>query len=294
MTALCSRRGYRTFVTLLLCAAAAYGCGQRSWSGDVCDLAAKTPVLFVHGSNLTSETWQPMLEAFARSGYPPEFLVAIDMLPRDGDNIAAAERFIAPAVESLHEGKTEYLSRRGCSGSGPGKVDIVAHSMGAVSARWYANRMAPEKIRTLLTIAGANHGTDKLCGTPGAGDAQLCPAFSESGSVDNLQSTLNGTRAEHIDETPYGIGIDERSDTRIAPTEHRRIRFFTVRIDPDEWIVPADSATLDGAGTAAVDTRRFASVRETSPGNFLFLGNISHDDLPADPGLIQFVLFLLS
>ena len=223
----------------------------------------------------------------------PEFLMAVDMVPRDGDNIVAARRFITPAMETLLDKQAELLSKHGCPDRRLGKVDIVAHSMGAVSARWYTNRMAPERARTLITIAGANHGTDRLCGRPGSGDRQLCPTYSESVAADNLQSMLNGTPAEWIDETPYGVGIDARAESRVAPTEQRSIRFFTIRIDPDDWIVPADSAMLDGAGTTAISAGYFPLLSETSTGNFLFLGNTRHDDLPADPDLIQFVLFLL-
>ena len=279
---------------LLAFPAIACGCGPQSTADETCAVSMKTPVLFVHGSGMTAKTWQTMIETFESAGYPPEFLMAIDMIPRDGDNIRAASRFIAPAVRSLLEERADFLYRHGCHETGRKKVDIVAHSMGAVSARWYTNRMSPESVRTLITIAGANHGTDRLCGRPGSGDAQLCPAFSESDRADNLQAILNGTRAERIDETPYGVGIDANTESRVAPTIDRRIRFFTIRIDPDEWIVPASSAILDGAEAIRINAERFPLLRETSTGNFLFLGNTGHDDLPLDPHLIRFVLFLLT
>lgn len=181
----------------------------------------------------------------------------------------------------------------GCQGAPPAEVDIVAHSMGAFSARWFARFVMAEKVRTIVTLAGANHGTDMLCGLSGVGNRQMCPAYSESGGNDNIQRKLNGTGALPVDETPFGLGADRGDRARIPPDGRRRIVYFTVRLDPDEWIVPADSAVLDGAGGKAIEGIDELPVIETSSGNFLFQGPTSHDGLPSDPELIQFVFHLL-
>lgn len=267
---------------------------QQAIDDDLaCSNVPSAALLFVHGSGLTPATWQPMIDHFLAAGYPADFLLAADLLPRDGDNVAAAENTISSAVRILQENSDTYFSRHGCAHSGPEKIDIVAHSMGAISARWYASFVNPDDVRTIVTIAGANHGTDMLCGRPGPGDKQLCPAFSDSTDPEDVQKKLNGTAEAPVDETPYGLGNDSPDITPIRPIDDRRIVYISIRLDPDRWIVPADSAILDGAGGKPVNTANFPSLLESSPGNYIFVKQISHDDLPSNAELIRFVKQLL-
>ncbi len=261
-------------VLILLCAVTP----ARPASG-----APEVPVLFVHGSGLDSSTWETMQSALRAAGYPRDWLHAIDMRPPDGDNVRSAEKFIAPAVEVLLNAARQRADHPPVT-----RVDIVAHSMGAVSARWFAARMHPEKVRTLITLAGANHGTDALCGATGSGDRQMCPAFGG----DSVQRDLNGTPDAPLDETPYGLGADPSHVPRIEPDAARGILYLTLRIEPDRWIVPARSALLTGAGGAgSAHTHRY--FRETSPGNWLFLGGVDHDTLPMDGAVIDWVARVL-
>ena len=264
-------------------------------TGQACDAWARHPILFVHGSGMTPATWSAMQATFVTLGYRPEYLHAIELIPRDGDNRRAAERMIAPAVDQLISVANERFRDRSCPGAPPAKVDIVAHSMGAFSSRWYAAMVAPAKVRRLLSIAGANHGTETLCDRPGAGDRQLCPAFDGRLGPGRLQAMLNGMPDEPRDETPYGSGVDSPRVERIPPDTDRRIVFYSIRIDPDRWIIPTDSAILDGAGGLASFAPNVAHFRETSPGNLLYLGGGRHDGLPAQPEIIEFAYqFLLT
>jgi len=235
-----------------------------------------------------------MIEEFRKAGYPGSFLQAIDLVPRDGDNIAAAKAQIAEAVEALIDSVHRARSQYGCPGLTPrARVDLVAHSMGAVSSRWYAKFISPESVRTLVTIAGANHGTDELCGRTGTGDSQLCPAFAKSAELSEIQVSLNGLPGGDIDETPYSSSPDPLDIESVYPTPSRLITYFSIRLDPDRWIVPAESALLSGAGSPAKSSQHFPALQETSPGNFLFQRRVSHDDLPTDPAVIEFVRYLL-
>lgn len=252
-----------------------------------------TPVLFVHGSGLSSGSFETMIAAFTDRGYPPEYLSAVDMVPNDGDNVRAAETFIAEGVEQLLASSKSAATKSGCSEIPPEKVDMVAHSMGAFSSRWFARFVGPERVRTIVTLAGANHGTNKLCGRSGTGDRQMCPAFSDQTGGDDVQHRLNGTSSMPLDETPFGVGADPQPAGRIPPDDRRSISYFTVRLEPDAWIEPADSAMLDGAGGATAQATDGFPLEETSNGNFLFRGQTSHDDLPYHPALIRFVLQIL-
>jgi pimeloyl-ACP methyl ester carboxylesterase len=249
------------------------------------------PVLFVHGSGLSSATWDELRAHLVEAGYPETYLRAVDMHPRHGSNPRAARRYIAPAVEALLRNAQRHA--RTAALQSPAKVDIVAHSMGAISSRWYLALHRPDRIRRWIGIAPANHGTNALCGHPGAGDRELCPAFAATSRQSSVQFRLNGGMNSDHDETPYGLGLDRTGAERVPPEERRAIVYYTLRIDPDPWIVPADSAVLDGAGGLHLSFAARA-FRETSLGNFLFLGAVDHDDLPKDQRVIDWVRAVLT
>lgn len=250
------------------------------------------PVLFVHGSGLNAALWQEMTAALELAGYPSSYLHAVELMPRDGSNVRAAERIIGPAIQRLLE-----RIRREAAAAGspvPNQVDIVAHSMGAVSTRWFILEHQPERVRRWIGIVPANHGTNALCGYSGAGDRELCPAFAADGRKNRVQVRLNGTRLQPRDETPFGLGADGAGRPRIPPDQRRAIVYYTLRIEPDRWIEPAASAVLDGAGGLSLPNERWPDFRETSPGNFLFLDAVGHDDLPRDPRVADWVNSILT
>ena len=258
-----------------------------------CDRFQASPVLFVHGSGLGSSTWDEMIRRFNRAGYPDSYLNAVDLIPNDGDNILAAEKQISAAMNRLLEDTGRAHSASGCTGIAPAKGAIVAHSMGAVSGRWYATKVAPKKVSALISLAGSNHGTDALCRLSGDGDRQMCPAYSENDRVDAVQVMLNGTGERPVDETPYGIGKDTDPEITVPPDNDRQILYLTIRIEPDEWIVPASSAMLNGAGGIPIPGTADLPVSETSDGNFIFGARTSHDYLPSHPDVIRFVWLAL-
>jgi pimeloyl-ACP methyl ester carboxylesterase len=250
----------------------------------------RTPVLFVHGHGLTSETWSHMRVDLAQRGYPGEYLEAVDIVPNTMANARAAETVIAPGVERLLARAQTAARRAGAPADDPTRVDLVAHSMGAVGARWYAAKLRPDRVRTWIAIAGANHGTEALCPYRDDAAREMCPAFASRG----IQAALNGTADSPLDETPFGLGTDRPGTLRIPPDGTRTISYITVRIDPDPWITPARSALLDGAGGLDLALPRDLPVIETSPGNYLFRRQVSHDPLPEHAELIRFVALVLT
>ena len=257
---------------------------------------SKTPVLFVHGAGLSSKTWNKMIKYFISIGYPSEFLQAIDLIPSYGSNKSAAINFIKPAAEDLLQRANIAIQGENYPGEPPEKIDIVSHSMGAVSSRFYATNINPAKVRKWISIAGANHGTNALCSlsNKGEGSREMCPAFASNTKESDIQVLLNGTPTEPADETPYGLGLDENKVKRIPPDEMRNILYFTIRIEPDQWIKPEHSAILDGSGGVSISIPHESPITETSPGNFLFQKKVGHDPLPKNSELIRFVALLLS
>jgi pimeloyl-ACP methyl ester carboxylesterase len=255
---------------------------------------ARTPVLFVHGYGMDSSIWQTMITRLMSLGYPREYLGAVEIAPNRMANIEAAQAIIKPKAISLL-GDARALARRvGFSGEGPLRLDIVSHSMGAVSSRYFAAKLHPELVRTWIALAGANHGTDVLCSRSDDSAKEMCPAFATSLQESVVQVALNGTPSAPVDETPFGLGVDRTGIDSIVPDPARSILYITVRIEPDEWIKPEHSAVLDGAGGVRIEVPPGVPLRETSPGNFLLESGVGHDPLPEHPPIIQFVASLLA
>jgi hypothetical protein len=121
----------------------------------------------------------------------------------------------------------------------------------------------------------------------------MVPPFAASAEEGAIQVALNGTPADPIDETPYGMGRDREGASTVQPAHGREILYVTVRLPHDRWIEPASSALLDGAGGIVLDGHVDIPVLETSPGNFLFQGASGHDELPRHPDVIRLVASVL-
>ena len=255
---------------------------------------ARAPVLFVHGHGLSSADWRPLIEYLAANGYAREYLHGVDIVPNTMANAQAATSVIAPAVDSLLARAKTAAQRAGYRGEVPRRLDIVSHSMGVVSSRWYAAKLRPERVRTWIGLAGANHGTQALCPFQDEASREMCPAFASNARTHALQVALNGTERERVDETPYGLGPDRPAVPRIPPDGTRSILYLTVRVEPDDWIQPERSALLDGAGGVPIRVPAGVPVRETSPGNFLFQEQVGHDPLLLHPDLLRLVAAMLA
>ncbi|RMD83357.1 MAG: hypothetical protein D6815_06765, partial [Candidatus Dadabacteria bacterium] len=243
-------------------------------------------------------SWNPMINYLVSLGYPREFLFAIQLetvLPVT--NRFDAEHTIPPAVDSFLDDVNAFLAAQGYTGPPKTKVDIVSHSMGSVSSRWYAGHVAPERVHAWISLAGSNHGTNDLCPyvrpqPDGASD--MCPAFRTE-PPDSIQVLLNGQPfVPDVDETPYGIGPDSPGVSVVAPDASRRIVYWTVRTSlDDEWISPDESVILDGTGGIPVTIPEDLPATDTTPaGNFQMTNNVRHM-LLQDPQTMRLVAILL-
>lgn len=288
------RRGSSRFLgALSVLLGLASGCSAaRSDAPDY----SRTPVLFVHGHGMSPADWRPLIRHLASIGYPQEYLYAVDIVPNTMANVPAATSVIAPAAAELLVRATAAARAGGHRGELPQRLDIVSHSMGAVSSRWYAAKLHPEVVRTWISLVGANHGTnaDLVCRYTHEAARELCPAFATNAKTHPLQVALNGTDGAWADETPYGLGIDRPEVPRIPPDSTRNILYLTVRLEPDPWIQPERSAMLDGAGGVPITVPAGVPVHETSPGNFLFIERVGHDPLLDHPQLIRLVAAMLA
>src|SRR6185295_5551777 len=105
------------------------------------------PILFVHGWNASSSTWTTMVGRFKNDQWTANELVNWSYNYRQSNTVTAAQ--IAAKIDSI------------LAATGATKVDIITHSMGALSARYYIRNLGGDgKVDALITLGGANHGTN--------------------------------------------------------------------------------------------------------------------------------------
>jgi triacylglycerol lipase len=106
----------------------------------------RDPVLLVHGFNGSPTNWTTMRDRLLAAGYRPREVAAMSY-DSAASNVVIAQQ-VAAAVEQL-------LSRTKAK-----RVDLVSHSMGALSTRYYVERLGGDaRVDAWVSLAGANHGT---------------------------------------------------------------------------------------------------------------------------------------
>ena len=104
------------------------------------------PILFIHGYNGNSATWNTMVSRFKADGWTDAELVNWSYNYRQSNATTAAQ--IQLKVDSI------------LNVTGATKVDIITHSMGPLSARYYVRNLDGDgKVDALVSLGGANHGT---------------------------------------------------------------------------------------------------------------------------------------
>jgi triacylglycerol lipase len=105
------------------------------------------PILFVHGYGGANENFCTMIDRFRSDGWSENELYAYDY------------SFVASFATDAQEIRTQIdaiVSRTGAS-----KVDIIAHSAGSVSSRYYLKNLGGDsRVDAWVSLAGPNHGTD--------------------------------------------------------------------------------------------------------------------------------------
>ncbi len=168
-------------------------------------------------------------------------------LPGDGrGDLDQQARALATTVDQV-------LARTGAKA-----VDVVGYSAGGVVARlWVRDHGGDTKARRIVTLGSPQHGTD-IAALAGAALPGACPtACRQLAPGSDLLGALNDG-----DETPSG------------PT------WVSIWTTNDDVVIPADSASLDGA----IDL----TVQSVCAGD-----TVQHGGLPTDPHVQSLVLAVL-
>ena len=141
---------------------------------------AHDPILFVHGWNSSSTTWTTMVDRFARDGWTAAELNNWSYNTSQSNATTAQE--IAAKVDGI------------LAATGAAKVDLVTHSMGGLSSRYYVKNLGGDlKVDEWVSLGGPNHGTDT---------ANFC--FSTACSEMRIGSSFL-TALNSGDETPGAV-----------------------------------------------------------------------------------------
>lgn len=116
---------------------------------------AHVPIVFVHGINGSAADWDVMLQRFVADGWPRTSLKAETFPdPKWGCNADNAST-IAGWVDALKKQ------------TGSSVVDVVAHSMGGLSSRFFLHdKGGVSVVRRYVTVGSMHHGLTSPCFSP--------------------------------------------------------------------------------------------------------------------------------
>jgi len=181
-------------------------------------LATRSPILFVHGWNSSGAIWSTMISRFQADGWTPEELYSWSYNTAQSNATTAQQ--LSAKVDSI-------LAITGAS-----KVNIISHSMGALSSRYYIkNLTGGSKVDAFISLGGPNHGTNT---------AVFCLQISCMEMRPN-SSFLNALNKK--DETPGRI-----------------ISYNTWRSPCDEVINPYSSTSLNGGTNTLTSCLRHSDL----------------------------------
>jgi triacylglycerol esterase/lipase EstA (alpha/beta hydrolase family) len=182
--------------------------------------ATADPIVFVHGWNSSASAWNTMIDRFVAAGYPRSRMVAITYNSNQSNGTIATQ--VRDAVNAL------------LASTGAAKVDIVTHSMGGLSSRYYLKNLGGTAVvDDWVSLGGPNHGTSwaYACYVFSAGCRDMIPGSS---FLNNLNAT---------DETPGAVN------------------YGTYWSSCDEIINPDSSVLLSGATNTGVGCLGHSALR---------------------------------
>ena len=135
------------------------------------------PILFVHGFNSTGSVWTTMVANFKADGWTDAQLV--NWTYNTSQSNATTAQQLRTRVDSI------------LLATGATRVDVITHSMGGLSSRYYAKNLGGDaKIDAWVSLGGPNHGTTWAYGCATTSCVEMRPNST-------FLKSLNAT-----DETP--------------------------------------------------------------------------------------------
>ena len=122
------------------------GCTETATPIDLPELD-HDPILFVHGYGGSTANWDAMRQRFLADGWHDFELYSYNYSFITSNATTAAE---------IRDQVNDIIQKTGAT-----KVDIIAHSMGSISSRYYLKNFSGDgRVDAWVSLAGPNHGTD--------------------------------------------------------------------------------------------------------------------------------------
>ncbi|MFJ1811996.1 MULTISPECIES: esterase/lipase family protein [unclassified Streptomyces] len=182
-----------------------------SFSAPTAHAATHDPIVFVHGISSSSSSWDDWVADFKADGYTAAELDAWSYSWSQSNATTASQ--LATEIKKV-------LARTGAA-----KVDVVIHSMGALSSRYYLKNLGGTAyVDDLVSVAGTNHGT----------------------SVASWCSWIYTSCAEMVTGSSYLTALNSGDETPGS------VNYATYWSNCDAAIDPDSSALLSGATNVGV------------------------------------------
>jgi triacylglycerol lipase len=192
--------------------------------GEATQTNSHDPILFIHGYTSGAGVWETMMTRFQADGWATNRLFAFTF---------SSSQSNATVAQAVKLGVDRIIMTTGAA-----KVDIVTHSMGGLSSRYYIKNLGgTNTVDDWVSLGGPNHGTRWAYG---------CYFFSPCNQMVPGSGFLNALNSG--DETPGGVNYG----TWWSPC--------------DALVTPPRSTTLSGATNTQTscighsDLRRDATV----------------------------------
>jgi triacylglycerol lipase len=190
--------------------------------GDGADASHVDPILFVHGYTSNAATWNTVISRFQADGWESNRLFAYTF---------SSSQSNATVAQAISQRVNEIKAATGAA-----KVDIVTHSMGGLSSRYYLKNLGgTANVDDWVSIAGPNHGTTWAYG---------CFFFSPCNQMLPGSSFLNQLNSG--DETPGAVS------------------YATWWSPCDELINPDTSTILSGATNTQTSCLSHSGIKDSA------------------------------
>lgn len=191
-------------------------------SGEQTTASHVDPILFVHGYTSNAATWNTVISRFQADGWESNRLFAYTFSSTQSN--ATVAQAVAQRVNEIK------------AATGATKVDIITHSMGGLSSRYYIKNLGgAANVDDWVSLAGPNHGTTWAYG---------CFFFSPCNQMIPGSGFLNQLNSG--DETPGAV------------------RYGTWWSSCDELINPDTSTILSGATNTNVGCLSHSGVKDSA------------------------------
>jgi triacylglycerol lipase len=200
---------------------------------------AHTPILFVHGWNANSSTWTTMVGRFKADGWTDAELANWSYDTRQSNATTAG--LIAKKVDSI------------LAATGATQVDLISHSMGALSARYYVKNLGgAAKVDAWVSLGGPNHGTQSAYACFQTSCLQMWPNSSFLTSLNSIDETPGAPRYatwwSACDEVIYpqkSVILSGATNTQTACIKHSQLHEdATVYAQVRDWVKPPILASI--------------------------------------------------